>query len=188
MSQVHIDRMRATLALRFFDEQHIRTGQRTGQAPHRGGWKQVRSSVEAARLLRNELQAGLEAVAQRFALIWDEVREAVPGIGEIVVSGGALLRSPAWMQIVADVLGHEVVASAEPEGSSRGAALIALELLGAARAEDVPAPLGVVVSPDPERHARYREARARHFEVEAALGPLQDALLDRSDSRPDRVE
>ena len=134
------------------------------------------------------LQAGLEAVAQRFALIWDEVREAVPGIGEIVVSGGALLRSPAWMQIVADVLGHEVVASAEPEGSSRGAALIALELLGAARAEDVPAPLGVVVSPDPERYARYREARARHFEVEAALGPLQDALLDRSDSRPDRVE
>ena len=134
------------------------------------------------------LQAGLEAVAQRFALIWDEVREAVPGIGEIVASGGALLRSPAWMQIVADVLGHEVVASAEPEGSSRGAALIALERLGAARAEDVPAPLGAVVSPDPERHARYREARARHLEVEAALGPLQDALLDRSDSRPDRVE
>jgi gluconokinase len=134
------------------------------------------------------LQAGLEAVAQRFALIWDEVREAVPGIREIVASGGALLRSPAWMQIVADVLGHEVVASAEAEGSSRGAALLALELLGAVRAEDVPAPLGVVFSPDPDRHARYRAARAKHLAVEAALGPLQDAFLNHSDSRPDQVE
>jgi gluconokinase len=122
------------------------------------------------------LQAGLEAVAQRFALIWDQVREAVPGIREIVASGGALLRSPAWIQIVTDVLGHEVVASAEGEGSSRGAALLALELLGAGRAEDVPAPLGAVFSPSPERHARYRAARAKHLEVEAALGPLQDAF------------
>ncbi len=134
------------------------------------------------------LQAGLEAVAHRFALIWDQVRETAPEVREIVASGGALLHSPAWMQMIADVLGHEVIASAEAEGSSRGAALLALELLGTVRAEDVPAPLGSVCSPDPERHARYREARTRHLRVEAVLGPLQEAVADNGGSPPDRVE
>ncbi len=121
------------------------------------------------------LQAGLEAVAQRFSLIWDQLRAAAPEVREIVASGGGLLRSPAWMQIMADVLGHDVIASAEAEGSSRGAALIALERVGGMRADDAPAPLGAVVSPEPARHARYREARARHVMVEAALSPLQAA-------------
>jgi gluconokinase len=121
------------------------------------------------------LQAGLEAVAQRFALIWDQLRGAASEVREIVASGGALLRSPAWIQIMADVLGHEVIASAEAEGSSRGAALLALEHVGAVGARDAAAPLGKVVSPDPARHARYCEARARHLMVEASLSPLQAA-------------
>jgi gluconokinase len=123
------------------------------------------------------LQAGLEGISQRFALIWDQLRAAVPEVREIVASGGGLLRSPAWMRMLADVLGHEIIASAEPEGSSRGAALLALEHLGAARVEAIPAPLGAVFHPDPGRHARYRAARATHLEVEAALSPLQDTFV-----------
>ena len=119
------------------------------------------------------LQAGLEAVAYRFGRIWDELRGACPDVREIVASGGALLRSTAWMQIIADVLGHEVIASAEEEGSCRGAALVALEMLGDARAATVPAELGRLYVPDPARHARYRDARARQRFVEQALAPLQ---------------
>ncbi len=119
------------------------------------------------------LQAGLEAVAYRLALVWDLLRAAVPETQEVVASGGALRRSPAWVQIITDVLGHEVVLSEEDEGSSRGAALVALEVLGAVRAEDAPAPLGPVFRPDPERHARHREACARQRRVEEALAPLQ---------------
>jgi gluconokinase len=122
------------------------------------------------------LQAGLEAVAQRLSLIWDQLRAAVPAVREIVASGAGLLRSPAWMQIMADVFGHAIAASDEAEGSSRGAALMALELLGAARAEELGAPIGRVFWPDADCHAHYREARLMHLRVEEALRPLQEAF------------
>ena len=82
---------------------------------------------------------------------------------------------------MADVLGHELIASGEEEGSCRGAALLALEILGAMTAGAAPTPLGAVYSPDPGRHARYREARERQRRVEEALAPLQrdSALRDR---------
>ena len=120
------------------------------------------------------LQAGLEAIALRFGLIWDQLRAVVPNVQEIVGSGGALLRSPAWLQIMADVLGHPIIASGIADGSSRGAALLALEFLGATRAEEMPAPLGDAYRPDPAQHARYLEARTAHLAVEAALAPLQE--------------
>jgi len=77
------------------------------------------------------------------------------------------------VRILADVLGHDVAVSEEAEGSSRGAALAALELLGAARAEDLVPGRRAVYAPDASRHARYLEARARQRRVEAALAPLQ---------------
>lgn len=127
------------------------------------------------------VRAGLEAVAYRFALIAEALGARAPGPDEavranpahlisspqlptpqIVASGGALLASPAWMQIVADVLGRPVTASAEEEATSRGAALLALEALGAIPAlEDVPAALGATYTPDAERHTTYRAAIAR---------------------------
>lgn len=119
------------------------------------------------------LQASLEAVAYRLGLVWDLLRAAVPEVREIVASGGALRHSAAWVQIIADALGHEVILSSEDEGSSRGAALVALEVLGTGRAEDAPAPLGPVAHPDPGRHALHKAARARHRCVEETLGPLQ---------------
>jgi gluconokinase len=72
----------------------------------------------------------MEAVALRFGEIDRLLQQAMPGSSEVVATGGALLHSPAWMQILADVLGRPVLASSEPEASSRGAALLALEALG----------------------------------------------------------
>jgi len=76
------------------------------------------------------LRACMEAVALRFGEIDYMLSQAMPSAREVVATGGALLHSPTWMQIMADVLGRPVLASAEPQASSRGAALLALETLG----------------------------------------------------------
>ena len=72
------------------------------------------------------LRAGLEAVALRFALLDADL----PGEHTVVATGGGLANSPAWTQIVADALGRPVAHSGVAEGSSRGAAVMALEALG----------------------------------------------------------
>jgi len=128
------------------------------------------------------LQAGLEAVAYRLALVWDALRRAVPGIHEIVASGGAFAHLPPWLQIVADVFGRDIVRSTEDEGSSRGAALVALEALGAVRIGALPVPRGPVVRADASRHAVYDEARARHVRAEQLLEPPEAEPGGRRDS------
>lgn len=105
------------------------------------------------------LQAGLEAVAYRYALIYELVSQAVPAAREVIVSGGAMLSSPAWTQILCDVLGRPVIASAEPEATSRGAALLALEAIGAIRdIDELPPALGRSFEPRMDRHEIYRAA------------------------------
>ncbi len=108
------------------------------------------------------VRASLEAVAYRIALVYDDLRSLLPGEPQIVVSGGALASSPAWLQIVADALGRPLTHSAVPEASARGAALLALEALGAlpdiAVAPDF---LGDTVQPDAARFDVYRQAIGR---------------------------
>jgi gluconokinase len=108
------------------------------------------------------LRAALEAVAYRFAVIERRICGRPDCRHRLIASGGALLNSPAWMQIFADVLGRTVVASAEPEATGRGSALLALRSLGAIPSvEALPAADGAVFEPHAERHAVYREAIAR---------------------------
>ncbi|HEY7064838.1 MAG TPA: gluconokinase [Chloroflexota bacterium] len=144
------------------------------------------------------LRAGLEAVALQFALIATIVDEAVPGTQRMIATGGALVRSPAWTQIIADALGRPVTLCVEPEASSRGAALLALEALGAIPSvEAVPAALGPTFEPNPTHHARYQAALARQqrlydilIATEPAVGPPAmpgDALLGRRPDPPSPV-
>ena len=110
------------------------------------------------------LKAGLEAVALRIGQVYDRLRPILPNRSEarIVASGGAILSSPAWMQIVADVLGRPVAASEVREASARGAALLALEALGELEGiESAPPCIGAGYEPDPTRHDRYRAAAER---------------------------
>jgi gluconokinase len=100
----------------------------TGWADHaRGAIVGLQLHTQPVEILR----ACLEAVALRFGEIDRLLRQAMPESGEdVVATGGALLHSAAWMQILADVLGRPVLASSEAEASSRGASLLALETLG----------------------------------------------------------
>ena len=103
------------------------------------------------------LRAAMEAVAVRVAEIDRLLRHSEPREEEILATGGALLHSPAWLQIMADVLGRPVQVSAVSEGSSRGAALLGLERLGHLDVplEQLPAPIGRTFDPDPAHREAY---------------------------------
>ncbi len=72
------------------------------------------------------LQASLEAVALSFRRIFDLMLPALGSPRRVVASGGALLHSKAWTQMMADALGVPVLLATEKEASARGAALLAL--------------------------------------------------------------
>jgi gluconokinase len=121
------------------------------------------------------LRAGLESIAYRFGFLHQIMETCLPEARQIIASGGALLNSPTWMQILADVLNRPVVASGEGETTSRGTALLALEQLGAFNAvhsenrsdskaeglELAPFDFGETFYPDPARHNRYLAAMER---------------------------
>jgi gluconokinase len=127
------------------------------------------------------VHAALESVALRFREIYGTLAGALGTPAEVIASGGALLRSPAWTQMMADALGRPVIASTEPEASSRGAALYALERLGplaggatpgaaasssqAVSMDALPASTGALFSPRTQFEATY----GRLLEQERAL-------------------
>ena len=130
------------------------------------GWAgHARATIQGLTLAttpRDILRAGLEAVAYRIALVFDLLRPVLPADPQVIASGGALLRSPTWLEIIADVLGRPVSVSQVQEASGRGSALLALEALGAlAGLEDAPDFVSVARFPDADTHARYRLAIER---------------------------
>ncbi|HEY4235781.1 MAG TPA: FGGY family carbohydrate kinase [Gaiellaceae bacterium] len=97
-------------------------------------------------------QAAYEGVAFRFAAI----ANLLPGVREVVATGGGLLRDVDWIQIMADALARPVHVSGVAEASLRGAAVLALERLGHDVAE---APTAEAVEPRADRVEAYRAAR-----------------------------
>jgi gluconokinase len=99
-------------------------------------------------------QAALEGVAYRFA----EVADLLPGVEDVVCTGGGLVSSPDWCQVLADVLERPVSLSPVDEASLRGAAVATLERLG--ERPDEPA-AGRVFEPRLDRAEAHRAARER---------------------------
>jgi gluconokinase len=108
------------------------------------------------------LQAAMEGVAYRLAEICNRLKKIAP-IKTIAASGGALRDSPVWTQIIADVLGRDLVMNDVHESSSRGAVLLALESLGKIESiEKMAARQSKVLTHHPDCHAVYKQARAAH--------------------------
>ena len=99
-------------------------------------------------------QAALEGVTYRLG----DVLAAIGDVESVVATGGGLLANHAWVQLLADVLGRPVEVSAVAEGSSRGAAVVALERLGLPVPE---APVARIVEPRPDRHEVHLAAMRR---------------------------
>ncbi len=138
----------------------------TGWSPDaRGVISGLTLHTTAAEILR----AGLEAIAYRFALIAELLRGHVDDDHVLIGSGNALVNDRNWPQIMSDAIGHELIESPEAEASLRGAALVALERLGAVK--DLGATAASVLegarhfSTDPQRHEIYRAGSARQQEL-----------------------
>ncbi|MDQ6699382.1 MAG: gluconokinase [Acidobacteriota bacterium] len=104
------------------------------------------------------LRASLESVSLRFRNIYDIMLQSIGAPREVIASGGALLHSPAWTRMMADALGHNVVACLEKEATSRGAALMAMERLGIVQnIQDLPAQMGEAFQPVESNHQIYED-------------------------------
>ena len=112
------------------------------------------------------LRAALESIALRFGLI----AQLLPASERVIASGGALLRSPTWLQICADVLGRPVYTSAVIETTARGVAMLALRSLGVIQQlSDVPVILAETYYPDLAAHEQYKAAQMRQKALYATL-------------------
>jgi gluconokinase len=119
------------------------------------GWHLSTTALEIWR-------AALEAIAYRFAAIYALLRQTLAPPRAIIASGAALLHSPAWIQMLADVLGVPVTASGEAEASARGAALMALRALHCIQDfAALPAALGETYTPRAEHFEIYQRAQER---------------------------
>lgn len=125
-------------------------------------------------------QAALEAIAYRFALIYDRLARHLSHGGArttFVASGGALASSPAWQQMMADVLNRPLRVLQETELSARGTAVLALRSLGIIRSlEDLPPATATVLQPDARRHAAHQAALAEQGVLYQQLVAGQDEL------------
>ena len=134
------------------------------------GWRgDARATIHGLTLAHTPLEilrAGMEGVAYRLGMVFDLLRPLLPPQVEIIASGGALVHSAVWAQIIADVLGHPLSVSQVPEASARGAALLALESLGVIKnIAEVPVFTGETFTPHPEHHQVYQAAMARQKEL-----------------------
>jgi gluconokinase len=113
--------------------------------------------------------AMLDAVALRLALIYELLAPCAAADAPIIASGGGIARSRAWTQMIADAIGRPVIRSDITEATSRGAALLALEVLGAGELSGRTVPSGETLVPDAARHARAREALAQQRALDDRL-------------------
>jgi gluconokinase len=124
------------------------------------------------------LRAGLESVALRLGLVYQQFGTYSNGVNQVIAGGGALRRSVVMPQILSDVLGQPISLSAIEETSSRGAALVALRSIGALPSfEDAPDLLGPTFEPSLDHHHIYQSAMDRQRR-------LYQAFLDSPERDP----
>jgi gluconokinase len=115
----------------------------------------------------------VEGLAYRVARLWDVTSRSMPGIDRIVATGGTLLAFPWLMQLFADAVDRPLLMSMAGEGSARGAAIAALERIGAIPdIASVRSPTGRVFKPRAAVTARLRAGVERQRLLEEAIAPL----------------
>lgn len=122
------------------------------------------------------VRALMEGIAYRLATICDALRDGGVARADATLSGsgGALLASPAWCQIIADATGVRLDVADVPEATSRGVGIL---VTAAKRRIELGDWFGQVANlqspisyqPDAHRHSIYRAAMARQQELYATL-------------------
>jgi gluconokinase len=118
------------------------------------------------------LRAAMEAITYQLVTVTAAMQHVVKRPDAVIATGGQLVHSPAWSQMLADALNQRVVTSPEPEASSRGAALLVLHALGKRpRLWSATPARGRSFQPRPRLHAIYEAARRRQLELYERLFP-----------------
>jgi gluconokinase len=115
-------------------------------------------------------QAMIEGIALRVAGLSELVHGALPGVSRLVATGGAAASAPWLTQLCADAIGRPLELSVATEGSARGAAIAALEAIGAiSDLAALPPPVERVFRPRERAHERLMDALRRQDRLERAL-------------------
>lgn len=148
-------------------------GERT---PHldayaRGGWIGLSAIHDRRHLVRSVLEGVAFSLKDCFAII----NEQGLSIEQVRATGGGA-KSPVWRQIIADVLGVELVTTSAHEGPAFGAALLAGVASGVYSSIQQACALTVhtveQTTPDTERVTLYAQAYETYRALYPALKPL----------------
>jgi gluconokinase len=137
-----------------------------GYAEHASG---VIHGLRLATRPEDILRALIESISYRIAQIVDALGPLAAPDAPIIASGGALVVSQYWRQLLADVTGRDVWLTDEAEASARGAAMLALSRSGVAALTDLAPRRWLAHRPDASRYAIYRAAMARQQAMYARL-------------------
>jgi gluconokinase len=118
------------------------------------------------------LRAAMEAITYQLVTVASTIQRVVNRPDCVIATGGQLIHSPAWTQMLADALNQRVMTSPEPEASSRGAALLVLHALGKTPRlwSTAPAP-GRIFKPRARVHTIYERARRRQQDLYDLIFP-----------------
>lgn len=137
------------------------------------GWSaNANASVTGLRASTDGLdivQAMMEAVAYRFALVAELLRPHTAADCAYVAGGNAMTGSDWWVQTISDVLGAVIHTTADEEATTRGAAMLALHAAGIWR----------TLSDFPSEIARTFEPRTHYRAVHDAGTSRQRVLYDK---------
>jgi gluconokinase len=118
------------------------------------------------------MRASMEAITYQMSAVADSIEGVSGRPRAIIATGGQLLHSPAWCQMLADALDLPVVTSPEPEASSRGAALLTLGVEGRmAGLWSIKPKAGRRFRPRRRVHEIYQRARERQQHLYELLFP-----------------
>jgi gluconokinase len=132
------------------------------------------------------LRASMEAITYQMVTVAEAMRGVVARRQSVIATGGQLIHSPAWSQMLADALNLRVMTSPESEASSRGAALLALHALGKLpRLWSSRPARGRIYQPRARVHALYEQARRRQQQLYDVVFPTPSAEAGSGSRRRD---
>jgi gluconokinase len=138
------------------------------RADARGAIVGLSLGTEPAELVR----ATMEAITYQLAAVAESIQKVTRAPQAVIATGGELVHSAGWAQMLADALNLTVLTSREKEASSRGAALLALHAEG--RLPDLwemTPSTGARHRPRKRVHAIYAKARERQQRLYDLLLP-----------------
>src|SRR5699024_253653 len=133
-----------------------------------GGARAHILDLGAATTAEQIYRGAMEATVLSLARIEAQMRDVIAEPLKVIASGGVAKALPPWCQILADVMGNEVVHVLHKRSTLRGTALYTLEDL-APDVQRAPADVGATYQPDSARAGYYAERRERFEEAYTAL-------------------